>query len=137
MAHNQSRPRLSAGEMRLMALLWDRGPLTLSEVHEAHDRDVGQTTVQNQLARLLVKGVVSKSEDRPAKYIACVERHQISEGFLDLLVETVGQGKILPLVAQLVSRAKLSPDDVAELQRLIDGANQPSKKPRSKGKRNV
>jgi BlaI family transcriptional regulator, penicillinase repressor len=132
----ESKPRLSAGEMRLMALLWDHGPMTLTEVHAAHQRDVGLTTVQNQLARLVTKGALSKSEDRPAKYIPETKRHQVSEGFLDLLVDTVGQGKILPLVAQLVSRAKLSPQDVAELQKIIDGTSTSPKKARSKGKRN-
>lgn len=126
------RPRLSAGEMRLMALLWDSGAMTLAEVYAAQGRDVGQTTIQTQLNRLVAKRVVARSKERPAKFLAIVERQQVSAGFLDLLIETVGRGKIAPLVAQLVSRGTLSDEDVVELRQLIDDAGIKAKKPRRK-----
>ncbi len=132
MTANSSRPRLSPGEMRLMALLWDRGGMTLAEVHAAQGRDVAQTTVQNQLNRLVEKKVVARSTDRPAKFTPLVERGQMSGGFLDLLIETVGQGKILPLVAQLVSRGKLTADEVSELHAIIDRAEVKTKPTRTK-----
>ncbi|MBL9122135.1 MAG: BlaI/MecI/CopY family transcriptional regulator [Planctomycetaceae bacterium] len=126
------RPKLSPGELRLMALLWDGGPLTLAEVHEAQGRDVALTTVQNQLNRLVEKKVVARSGQRPARYSATVDRQQMSRGFLDLLIETVGQGRVLPLMAQLVSRGQLMPDEVAQLRQLIDRAEAEAKSTRNK-----
>lgn len=132
MAKGSGRPRLSAREMQLMAVLWDHGAMTLAEVHAAQGRDVAQTTVQNQLHRLVEKKVVARSADRPARFVATVERGQMSHGFLDLLIETVGQGRIMPLVAQLVSRGKLTAEEVAQLHKIIDRAETPSKPTRTK-----
>ncbi len=132
MPGEKGRPPLSAGEMRLMALLWDRGPMTLAEVHEAQGRDVAQTTIQNQLTRLVDKQVVSRSAERPARFAATVDPPQATRGFLDLLVETVGQGRISPLVAQLVARAKLSAAEITELHAIIDRAEVRSKSARNR-----
>ena len=38
MAGKRNLTRLSAGEMELMRMLWERGPLTLARAHEMFDR---------------------------------------------------------------------------------------------------
>jgi len=122
----KKRPgRFSSGEINILRMLWEQGEATLSEAHramEALGHEVGYTTVQTRLERLVEKGAVAKSRARPAKYSAAVSPDEVSEPLLNLLVERVS-GPV-PLVAQLLQDASLTPEDLQELKRLIGQAEQ-------------
>ena len=119
--------KLSAGELELMSLLWEQGPLSLSEAHEAVGRPIGYTTVQTRLNRLVEKGLVNKSPERPAKYAAHVRQQQVSAGHLNDLVDRVAGGSVVPLVAHLVGDRKFTPEEIAELKELIRAAERRTK----------
>ena len=70
MAERRATPRLTAGEMEIMAMLWERGELTLAEAHQALGRPIGYTTMQTRLNRLVSKSVVTRSEGRPGSLCA-------------------------------------------------------------------
>jgi predicted transcriptional regulator len=109
----------------MVKLLWEAGEVTLADAHRAmQDRGetVGYTTVQTRLERLVEKGVVAKSRMRPAKYRAAISPDDVSTPFLDLLLERV-TGPV-PLVAHLVQDPSLTPEDLDEMQRLIDEARE-------------
>ena len=78
MKNRPKTPRLSAGEMEIMHLLWRLGSATLSEAQAGFDRQIGYTTMQTRLNRLVEKGVVSRSSDRPARYAAAVAPAAVS-----------------------------------------------------------
>lgn len=94
---------------------------------------VGYTTVQTRLERLVAKGVVSKSGDRPAKYQAAIAPEEVSGPLLDLLLQRVSGA--VPLFAQLIQDPTLTREDLAEMKRLIAEAekNRLSDKPATKG----
>ncbi len=112
-------PRLAPGEMEILQMLWREGPVTISEAQRALDRPVGYTTVQTRLNRLAAKGFVTRSKDRPAKYRAAVAPEEVSAGHLDLLLERVSGGSIVPLVAHLMKGRQLGPEEIAQLKRLV------------------
>lgn len=119
---NGKRPvrRLSAGEISIVRMLWETGEVSLSEAHRAMERggaQVGYTTVQTRLERLVQKGVVAKTAGRPAKYSAAVSPEQVSGPLLDMIVQRVA-GPV-PLVAQLLQDPSLTPKDLAQMKRLI------------------
>jgi predicted transcriptional regulator len=125
MGKRRAAARFSSGEISILRMLWELGAATLSEAHEAmaaQGQPVGYTTVQTRLERLVQKGAVSKSPERPAKYSAVVSPDEVSEPLLNLLVERVS-GPV-PLVAQLLQDASLTPDDLKEIKRLIAEAEQ-------------
>ena len=111
--------RLGTGELELMEMLWRDGPVNLSEAHEALGQPIGYNTVQTRLNRLVKKGVVKKSKQRPAKYLAAITCGQVNQHDLNLLVKRVNEGKFLPLVAQLVSDRDLSRGEIDQLKALI------------------
>ncbi len=115
----RKQPRLSPGEMEILQMLWRRGPVTLSEAQTGLDREIGYTTMQTRLNRLVEKGLVSRTADRPAHYAAAVQARDVSAGHLDLLVERVTGGSVVPLVAHLVRDRALSPAEIVELKKLI------------------
>ncbi len=121
-------PRLSAGEMEILQMLWRQGSVALSEAQAALGRAIGYTTMQTRLNRLVEKGVVTRSADRPARYTAAVAPEQVSAGHLDLLLERVSGGSIVPLVAHLVRDRALSSAEIAELKQLIGEADRQSRK---------
>jgi predicted transcriptional regulator len=126
--------RLSPGEMEILQMLWKRGPVSLSEAQAGLARQIGYTTVQTRLNRLVDKGVVKRSTDRPARYAAAVAPQEVSARHLDLLIERVTGGDVVPLVAHLVRDRALSPDEIAQLKQLIAQAERQVRKPND-GKR--
>ena len=135
MAKKKQTAKLSVGELRLMAVLWKLGPLKLSEAYREQPGNVGYTTIQTQLNRLVDKGVAVRSKTRPMRYEALLEPDDAGAGMLQLLVDTVGRGSIIPLVEQLIAICPISKEESRELKELIDNAvsmKRPAKK-RSKG----
>jgi len=120
----ETAQQLSRGEMEMMNLLWTHGPLTLSEAHAAMGKAIGYTTVQTRLNRLVEKGIVDRSAERPAQYSAAISSDSVSEGLLDQLVDKVAQGSVVPLVGHLLANRTLSADEIAELKRFISDAEQ-------------
>ncbi|HVU44291.1 MAG TPA: BlaI/MecI/CopY family transcriptional regulator [Xanthobacteraceae bacterium] len=129
MSKKRKLPRLSAGEMEIVQMLWRTGGVTLSEAHGALDRPIGYTTMQTRLNRLVEKGVVSRTTDRPARYAAVVAPEDVSARHLDLLLERVSDGSVVPLVAHLVRDRMLSAEEIAELKQLIAEAEQSGQRP--------
>ncbi|MBN2024790.1 MAG: BlaI/MecI/CopY family transcriptional regulator [Pirellulales bacterium] len=114
--------RLSRGELDILAMLWQRGPLTLREAHEAFDdfgEPVGYTTMQTRLNRLAKKDVVRRSDERPARYEAVLNPAEVGVRDLETLLDRVTQGRLVPLVAHFLTDHRLSPEELAELKRLI------------------
>ncbi|REK05496.1 MAG: BlaI/MecI/CopY family transcriptional regulator [Planctomycetota bacterium] len=127
MSKRRLGPRLSPGEMEILEMLWRVGPVTLSKAQAGLARKVGYTTIQTRLNRLVDKKLVARSSERPAHYTALVEPEEVSAGHLQMLVERISGGSVVPLVAHLVRDWKLSPEEIAELKQLIADAERQSK----------
>jgi predicted transcriptional regulator len=115
-------PRLTSGELDILSALWRAGPGTISDVHAALGQPIGYTTVQTRLNRLVAKGVVVKSDERPAHYRAAFGPEEVSRHDLEILVRRVNSGQVVPLVAYLVLDRTLTRDEISDLRRLIDEA---------------
>lgn len=113
------RTRLSAGELEVLDVLWRHGPVTLAAAHQNFGRPIGYTTVQTRLNRLVDKGMVKRSDQRPAQYRAAVAPEAVTAGHLDLLLERVSGGRVVPLVAHLVADRSLTAAEIGELKALI------------------
>ncbi len=113
---------VAPGDLEILSLLWEYGPLTLAEAHARFERPLGYTTVQTRLNRLVDKGLVRRSSDRPARYEAAVTREAISEEALRTLRERVAGGSVVPLVARLLDDPQLSASELKELKELLKQA---------------
>ena len=122
MADKRKIPRLGSAELEILAMLWRRGPLTLAEAHRSFGdfgQPVGYTTMQTRLNRLVAKGAVDRTRQRPAEYRAAVDPHEVSARHMRVLLDKVSGGSIVPLVAQLISGGTLSREEIRELKQLI------------------
>ena len=118
--------RLSSGEMEILRMLWTHTGIGLSEAQNFLGRPIGYTTIQTRLNRMVAKGLVTRSSGRPATYRAAIKQEKVSAGLLDVLLEHVSGGNVVPLVAHLMKQRSLSPKDIAELKRLIAEAERRS-----------
>ena len=118
MASKKRVVKLSEGEMELLQLLWRLGPSPLSVVHQNYGRPIGYTTIQTRLNRMVVKGVVAKSDDYPSLYEATVEPEDASARYFELIRRVCGDN-IAPLVSHLAKGRRLSPDEIAMLKEVI------------------
>ena len=111
--------RLSNGELEILRMLWTHAGIGLSEAQNYLGRPIGYTTIQTRLNRMVEKGLVTRSSGRPALYRAAIKPEKVSAGLLDLLLDHVSGGNVVPLVAHLMKERSLSAKDIAELKRLI------------------
>ena len=136
MSKARKTSRFSAGELEIMSMLWARGALTLAEAHRCFGqfgRPVGYTTMQTRLNRLVEKGAVRRSRRRPAQYEAAANPDEVGARLIDVLLDKVSQGSVVPLVAHLISGRPLSAEEIRELKRLIAEAEASGKQGRGKG----
>jgi predicted transcriptional regulator len=115
---------IGAAELEVLKLLWDEGPASvravLNRLHEM-DRKVAYTTVQTMLTRLEQKGFVrADKSDLAFVYTPLISREQISRSRLRKLLEQCYDGAAGPLILHLVRSEALQPEEIAELQKLID-----------------
>jgi BlaI family transcriptional regulator, penicillinase repressor len=115
---------LGEGELAVMRVLWDSGPLTVREVMEKlHERGktVAYTTVMTFLTRLESKGVVaSNKRDTAYVYRAKVTRQSVSASRIRTLLDQLYDGAAAPMLLHLIENEHLSPEELAQLRRLID-----------------
>ena len=114
--------RISAAESIIMEALWRRQPLTAEEIaaQVAGEQDWSGGTVKALLNRLLTKGAVAAERDgRRYLYRPTIERDAYVDAESRNLVDRLFGGRVSSLVTHFSQREDLSPEDVAELKRLI------------------
>jgi predicted transcriptional regulator len=120
------------GELEILRVLWDRGPLPLSELCETlrRERDVATTTVATMLRVMLEKRLVKRKQAAPIRgrratgyqWSAAVTQSAAARSMVGKLVDGIFDGSAGRLVAHLVEAGQLSPKDLAELRDLIDSS---------------
>ena len=108
-------------ELDIMAVLWDRGSATVTEVRERLADELAYTTVLSVLRTLEDKGHVGhRGEGKAHRYYPLVERRVAGRSALARLIDTVFNGSPELLLTQLVSDRDLSEEQIKRLRRLID-----------------
>ena len=108
-------------ELDVMAVLWERGSATVTEVRERIPDELAYTTVLSVLRTLEEKKHVGHREEGKAhRYFPLVERRVAGRSALARLIETVFNGSPELLLTQLVTERELSDEQLKRLRRLMD-----------------
>jgi predicted transcriptional regulator len=113
---------ISAAESRIMEALWRRSPRTAEEIvaDVAGPQGWSEPTVKSLINRLLTKGAIAAEKaGRRYLYRPLVDREAYVSQESRGLLERLFGGRIAPLVSHFSQTNQLSPEDVAELKRLI------------------
>ena len=124
-------PKLTPLELKIMDVLWSRGPSSVRDVHEQFPEDgrPAYTTVQTMLYRLEAKKVVRRVKKIGNAHIfeAAVSRAQAQRRLIDDFLGLFG-GQAQPVMAHLIQTGKLTLDDVREAERLLKALEDKGKK---------
>lgn len=122
------RPKSSTmtdGELRLMHVLWEKGPATVGEVVES--LQTGPKPAYNTVLTLLrimeKKGYVSHRKDgRAFIFMPAVDRADASRSALHTLVNRFFDGSTQLLMLNLLEDPQLSPEALKQLKERIEEA---------------
>lgn len=120
-------------ELALLAVLWQRGPSTVREIHDSlpADKGTGYTTTLKILQKMTDKGLVHRDESQRSHiYHAAVAAADTQRQLVRDLLRRAFGGSPANLVVQALATEKASPEDLAEIRKLLDEleAKQPSKR---------
>ena len=122
MARRETR-RPTDAELAILQVLWERGPSTVRQVHDALQgpREIGSTTVLKLMQIMTEKGLVRRDETvRPQIYRTARSRQQTQRQLLSDLVERAFRGSPGKLVLQALSSRRTTPDERRRIRELLD-----------------
>ena len=120
MAHIRFRP--TEAELAILQVLWDRGPSTVRQVHDALSaaRDTGYTTTLKLMQIMAGKGLVTRDEsERTHVYAARLGRDETQRQLVADLLDRAFGGSAAALVMQALKSQPASAAEMAEIQRMI------------------
>src|ERR1700757_5263747 len=116
-----TQPKLSKLELQILEALWAHGKASIREILEAFPEPrPAYTTIQTTVYRLEGKNAVRRVRKISNAHIfePTVARDVTRHRLLDEILSFFG-GRAQPMMAQLAEAAKLTRDDVRELEKMI------------------
>lgn len=103
--------------------MWERGPLSVRDVMHAlnETKPTGYTTVLKMMQIVTDKGLLDRDEtQRPQIYRDRSTQTSTQRQLLAHLVQRAFGGSVKSMVLQALSARKLTPKEIAEIERLLD-----------------
>jgi len=116
-------PRPTDAELAILSVLWQRGPSTVREVHDAlsSTHDTGYTTVLKLLQIMTEKGLVVRNESQRAHvYASRYGEQRTQRQLLGDLIDRAFRGSPAQLVMQALSATRASAEEVTAIRQLLD-----------------
>ena len=120
-------PRISDAEWEVMHVVWDRHPIEAGEVAEAvrTRRDWTERTVKTLLSRLVRKGALGyRRRGKKYRYFPRVDAEDCVRDAGQSFVDKVFGGAVRPALLHFARESDLSPEEIAELERLLDAGGE-------------
>ena len=118
-----TNPRPTECELAILRVLWERGPLSVREVQRVMDsvRPTGYTTVLKLMQIMTDKGLVKRDETvRPQIYRPRYTQEKTQRQLLHDLMQRAFGGSMKALVMQAIPAGKASPEELLDLESLLD-----------------
>jgi len=112
----------TAGELEILAVLWERSSATVKEVHASLNarKPTTYTTVLKLMQIMLEKGLVKRDDANKAHvYRAAQREEQTQKNLVSDLVEKAFRGSALKLVQHVLETKPASAEEIKEIRRMI------------------
>jgi BlaI family transcriptional regulator, penicillinase repressor len=116
-------PRPTEGELAILNVLWDHGPLSVREIQRVQDeqKPTGYTTALKLLQIMTAKGLVDRDDSaRPQIYRARQTRAQTQRQLLRDLARRAFGGSVKSLVLQALATRQTSAADLQAIETLLN-----------------
>jgi predicted transcriptional regulator len=113
--------KLFDSELRLMEIVWERGPISAKEVSVIASDEIGwnKNTTYTVLKKLVEKGAVNRIEPN----FICeplITREQVQIDETKKLIDKLYDGSLKNFFSAFLKKEKLSEEDLRELKKIID-----------------
>jgi len=115
-------PKPTASELEILQVLWERGPSTVREVHEALSakRPIGYTSVLKFMQIMTVKGTVRRNEEQRAHVYEAVQPAEKTKRQLAMdVLQRVFDGSASDLMMHALAGRKASKEEIEEMRCLL------------------
>jgi BlaI family penicillinase repressor len=119
--HKNSGP--TDRELAILSVLWQRGPSTVREVHEAlnTDSETGYTTTLKLMQIMSEKGLLSRKDaGRQHVYRPVVSQEKTQNQVVGEVLEKVFAGSAEKLVMRALSARKVSAEELKRIREMLD-----------------
>jgi predicted transcriptional regulator len=115
-------PLPTEAELAILNILWNTGPATVREVHEAlAAKQIGYTTVLKQMQVMAEKGLLDRTERfRSHVYAAALPREQTQRQLIGNLLHRAFDGSASNLVLGALSAKKVSAAELTAIRQFLD-----------------
>lgn len=116
-------PKVFDSEYRFCLILWEHEPVNSTELVGLCKEKLGwsKATTYTVIKRLSQRGVV-KNEN--ATVTSLISKEEIQAAEIDELVERTFEGSLPAFIASFARHKSLSPQEAAELRRMIDSSEE-------------
>jgi BlaI family transcriptional regulator, penicillinase repressor len=124
-------PKLTRLELQIMEALWNSGPCSVREIHDAFParKRPAYTTIQTTVYRLEEKKVLRRVKKIATALIfeATITRDAAERRLIDDLLAMLG-GRSRPIMSHLVELGAVTIDDVREIEKTLLGSGNDEKR---------
>jgi BlaI family transcriptional regulator, penicillinase repressor len=113
----------TSSELEILHVLWERGPSTVREVHQAlnEKRPMGYTSVLKLMQIMTAKGTVRRNEQQRAHvYEAVQPEEKTKRDFAMDMLQRVFDGSASELMMHALAGRKASKEEIEEMRRLLN-----------------
>jgi len=115
-------PKPTASELEILQVLWERGPSTVREVHEALSgkKPIGYTSVLKLMQIMTTKGTVRRNEEQRAHVYEAVQPAEKTKRQLAMdVLQRVFDGSASDLMMHALAGRRASKEEIEEMRRLL------------------
>lgn len=119
------RPLPTPAELRILQVLWDHGPQTAREVHEAlaAEQSTTYTSTLKLLQIMLAKTLVTRDTSAVRHvYAATVPRGRTESNLVADFARRVFGGSAEELALRAIGSTRVTPEEAARIRALLDRA---------------
>ena len=116
-------PRPTEAELTILQVLWQSGPNSVREIQRIlnESKPTGYTTALKMLQIMTEKGLVDRDESvRPQIYRPRYSQEHTQRRLVRDLLDKAFGGSVKSLVLQALSTKKSTPEEMAEIEKLLD-----------------
>jgi predicted transcriptional regulator len=115
-------PKPTEAELAILRVLWQRGPSTVRQVHQALSevKKTGYTTVLKFLQIMHEKGLVSRDEAPYAHvYEARLPQERVQRRLVADLLDRAFEGSMSSLLLQALSSRNATAEELAQIRKVL------------------
>lgn len=112
--------KLFDSELKVMDVLWKEGDMRAKDVADLLTKDVGwnKNTTYTLIKRCIKKGAIERSEPHFMCH-ALISKEEVQEAETNELINKIYDGSADKLFAALLSRKKLSAEQIEKLMQIV------------------